>query len=458
VLIYNHAVRATSEKGTPIASRLEGALSGSEYALTTNTGGGALNPVYNLDGTTEFLVGNVSLATSSIATGFTAVPPALTDGTWTYGGGAGTAAVLTYNATRTLFELNGGVIDPTDTRGEAGWGPVISSIVQLSPRVVRIHELEFLYYDMQSPDCDPGETEITLYLDVELNGLGTINRLNVSLLPIFLEPPIAGERYIGPYPFCVATATIEFALSLIGNDLDVTMYSGDIASNTVVLSVPDLHPILLTAPNGGSQPLLDDIRDLTGTVPYHWDLTIDSPSSEDLADYSCVMMWHEDGAAMPDSSVDYGDALADYVAGGGIFVGGYRAHGGAFDAELGGWTGLGGAIDSAAYLPVTIGGSSCSAVLRAYDAGSGTSDYFVDVASLETTCVSDFTLRGPGSLQDGTFTYTGIGSVTVPALAYRSDGAVVYVNLTPVHSNPALSATGDVATIIANACQAPRVP
>jgi hypothetical protein len=80
------------------------------------------------------------------------------------------------------------------------------------------------------------------------------------------------------------------------------------------------------------------------------------------------------------------------------------------------------------------------------------------VASLETTCVSDFTLRGPGSLQDGTFTYTGIGSVTVPALAYRSDGAVVYVNLTPVHSNPALSATGDVATIIANACQAPRVP
>jgi len=179
------------------------------------------------------------------------------------------------------------------------------------------------------------------------------------------------------------------------------------------------------------------IAAITGGIVDYVDPRTASPSLATLQGYDCVYTWANSGYA---DSVGFGDALADYVDGGGSVVLGV------FTTYTTG-NSLGGRIMTAGYSPVTSPTGTNHGTSSSY-AGDGTTFLHDSVMAYECQYRDYLALQGTG-VQDGSYADGEI------AHAYRPDFKVVYSNGS---GDVVLGCTGDWARLIANACAAGYLP
>lgn len=199
-------------------------------------------------------------------------------------------------------------------------------------------------------------------------------------------------------------------------------------------AAPGARAAYLIAPSDDDNPVFRaQVAGFLGDTVDYLDARSATPTLAELLAYDGVFTWVNDGYA---NSTAFGDALADYVDGGGLVVlGAFTTY------TVGNF--LDGRIMTSGYSPVVSPGATNAFASSTYT-GDGVTSLWNGVGSYGATHRDIVILQGTGIL-DGTF---ADGSI---AAAYRPDGKVIYLG----GMETLTQTTGDSAQLLANALGSP---
>lgn len=284
-------------------------------------------------------------------------------------------------------------------------------------------ELEVSYYHLDSGDCS-GDDEIFVYVEGELVG-SELTHVVLGDEELPLVNAINDELFAEEISFCVP----DWITTRDGDSwFDFALSDGSNASNAINQFFPALDRLLIIAAWQNSDYLEELGRTLFTRPAFH--LSSGSVATrETMAEYDCVFTYGDGNDVYSADGEALGDELAAYLAGGGTLLIG-RLTSSAYDAERGGWFGLGGDIIDD--LPFTSFPSSVSTSDQWSYNDDGTGDILSGVESLtSSTMIKNPVLHANGST-DGTF---GSGGHVGPVVIERSDLDLVFLNGTPHDSS-----------------------